>query len=171
MYSLNDTTSRKIMDQFSCFRSILRGKYKFGLSGPRHLDLCILINISVRMAGKSDGFFPVSHTGFNSLYNDRRSENRAIQNCPDGPVGAFPHFLQIVLCHSRCIWCNGSTLNSYTVFFGGFRTFHRNLIICRIPMLQTKIIIFCLKINIRQKQFVLNHFPQNSGHFVPIHFH
>ena len=171
MDSLDNTASCKLMDQFSCLCSVLCCKHQFCFSRSRHLDFCILIDITIGMTCQCDRLLPVSDTGLDSLYYDGRTEYSSIKDRTDRTIRTLPHLLQIIFCHSGCIWCNGRTFNSHTILFRSLRTLHSYPVISLISMFQPKIIIFCLQINIRNKQLILDHLPEDPGHFIPVHFH
>ena len=38
-------------------------------------------------------------------------------------------------------------------------------------MLQSQIIVLCLQIDIGQQQLILDHLPEDSGHFISVHLY
>ena len=58
-----------------------------------------LIDIAKGMAGNGDGSFPGSNRRTDSLDQNRCPKHRSIQHGPDGSVGAFIHFLQVIFLH------------------------------------------------------------------------
>ena len=170
MHTLRNSCTCKIMYQSSCLRSILRSINKFYLSRSRNHHLCVFVHITICMTCQCNRFFPVLDTWLNSFDNNRCTENRTVQNRTDGSIRAFPHFFEVVLLHTCCIWSNCCTFYCNTIFFGGIGSIYSNLVVCLISFFQTKIIIFCFQINKWQQQFILNHGPENTCHLVSIHF-
>ena len=147
MYTLNNPCCVKVMDDFSGYGSVGCGKHQLRSPRSGHLDFCILIYISIRMPCQCNGLFPVSYTGFNPLYHNRGTKYGSIQNSSDSSVGAFPHFLQIIFCHSCCIGSNGSTFYCHTIFQRSVSRIYRYLIFRFITVFQAQIIILCFQIN------------------------
>ena len=171
MHTLDDARAVKFMDGLPHFCPVSRSKYQLRLSGARHLHLRCLVHIAVRMTGNGDGLLPGAHRGLNAFHHDRCTKNSAVQNGADRSIGALPHFLQIIFCHTGSVGGDGGTFNCNTVFFRCQRGIHRHLIVGLIAVLQTQIIILCFQINIRQQQLVLDDFPQDTGHLISVHFH
>ena len=72
--------------------------------------------------------------------------------------------------HSRSVRCDSCTLNSNAVFLCSICRINSYLIVGLISMNKTKIIVFCFNVNIWSKKNILYILPDNSGHFVAVHF-
>ena len=103
------------------------------------------------MTCKSDRFLPVSYTWFNSLHYDRSTEYRSVQDRTDRSVRALVHLLEIILVHTRMVRGDRRTFNCNTIFLGCLCCIDRYLIICVITVCKTKIIVFCIQVNIRKQ--------------------
>ncbi len=141
---LNDSRIRKVVNQLPCLCPIRCRKHQLCLSRTRNLYLGILIDIPIRMSRKRNRFFPVPYTRFDALDDNRCPEYRAVKHRPDCSVRALPHLLEVVLRHTRGIGRDCGALYCHTVFFRRLRWVHRNLVICLIAVLKTKVIIFRL---------------------------
>ena len=135
--TLNNSSTSKIMNQFSCLCSIFCCVNKFCFSSSRNFHLCCLVYIAIRMSCNGNRFFPGFNIWLNSFYNDWSTKYCSIQHCTNGTVWTLPHFLQVIFGHTGSIWSNGSTLNSYTIFFCGICRINRYLIIGTITLLKS----------------------------------
>ena len=123
------------------------------------------------MTRKCDRFLPVAYTWLNSLYNDRCTEYRSVKNCTDRTIRALIHLLEIIFVHTGMIWCDRRTFYCNTIFLSCFSSIDRNLVICFITIIQPEIIILCVQINKRKKEFIFDHFPEDSGHLISVHLY
>ena len=121
------------------------------------------------MSCDGDRLLPVSDTWLNAFYNDRRAEYGSVKHRTDRTVGALPHFFQIIFSHACRVWGDGRTFHRYSVFHRGIGRINRYLVIGFISMLQSQVVVLGLQVNKRKKKFVLDHFPENTGHLVSIH--
>lgn len=123
------------------------------------------------MARNGDRTLPASYNRFDLGQQDRSTENRAVQSRPDCGIGASPHLFQRIFLHPLEIGGNGGTFHSHMMNLDGVGSIHCHLIVGGVPIRQTQIIVFCFQIHKRKNQFILDHLPQNTGHFIPIHLH
>ena len=144
MDSLSNPWSVIFVDKFFDLCSIISCIHKLYLSRSRNLDFCIFIYITISMSCNGNWLFPIFNAWLDSFYNDRCTEYSSIQNCTDGTIRAFPHFLQIILWHTRSIRCNCCTFYCYFVLLCCFCGIKCNLIIRLITMFKSKIIIICI---------------------------
>ena len=121
------------------------------------------------MTCNGNRFFPVRDEGNNSLYKDGGTEHCAIQNSADCSVGRLPHLMEIIFLHTGRVGSNSSAFHSHSIFFCGHSTVICYLVAGQIPVFQAKIIVFCFQIYVGRKKDILNHLPDNPGHFIPIH--
>ena len=169
VHSLDNTCSIKIMDQLSCLCSVRCCVDQFCLSRSRNLHLGSFIYIPISMTGNRDRLLPVLYTWFNSFYHDRSTKYRSIQNRTDCSVRTLPHLFEFIFFYPCRIRCNGRTFDCYFVLLCCISRINCNLVICLIAVFQSKIIIICLKIDIRQKKIIFYHPPENSGHLISVH--
>ena len=158
------------MDQFSCLGTILCGKDQFCFSGTRYFDLRSFVNVTISMSCQCDWLFPVAYAWFDALYNDRCTENRSVHDRTDRTVRTLPQFFQIVFRHAGCVWSDRCTFYSHAVFFVCQCTVNGNLVVRLISVLQSQIIVFGFQVDIREQKLILDHFPEDTGHLVSVHF-
>ena len=170
MLALDNARRFKIVNQRARFGAVLFSNDKLGLCAGRDGHFHIAVDVSIGMARNGNRFLPVPDEGFNPLHKDGRTENSAIQDRADGSVGRFPHFFQAVFQHPVRIRRNGRAFYGDAVFFSGVSGVERNLVAGCVPVLQSQIIIFRFQVDIRGQQNIFNHFPDDSGHFVAVHF-
>ena len=144
MDPLKDAGPLKGMDRLPDFAPVLCNKDKLCLPLAGNLDLHILVNVPISVTGNSNGLGPVLYIGHNPPNQNGRAKYRSIQDCPDCPIGAFPHFFQIILRHSGGVGGDGCAFHRHTVFLCGIGAVHRHLIICLVPVSQSQIIVLCL---------------------------
>ena len=171
VHTLQDAGTLEIHNGPAGLVAFCIGKEKFGPAGSRYPDLGVLVNVTIGMTGDGDGFLPGGDQRMDALHHDGFPEHRAIQDRPDGSVGAGPHFFQVVFFHTGCIGGNGGAFYSHSVFFRSQGRIHRHLVIGVVPVFHAQVIVFGLQIHIGKDQDVLDHLPQDTGHFIPIHFH
>ena len=150
---------------------VLRSIYQFHLSRFFYIKFCVFIYVTVCMTGNGNWFFPVTYTGFDSFYNNGSPEYRSVKNSADGSIRAFVHFFQIIFLHSGMIWSNRSAFYCNTVFFCGIGSIYGYLIVCFVPAGKPEIIIFRIQIHIGKQKFLFDHFPENTGHLISVHFY
>ncbi len=123
------------------------------------------------MTRDRDRLLPVLHAGFDPFDYDRRAEHRAVKHRADRPVRAFPHFLQIVFLHARRVRRDRRTFDCHAVFLRGVRGIHRHLVVRLVAVFQSEIIVLGVELDKRTQQLILNHFPEDPGHLIPVHLH
>ncbi|CAN3994076.1 hypothetical protein GMJFJA_GMJFJA_03590, partial [Dysosmobacter welbionis] len=79
-----------------------------------------LVHIAVGVAGDGDGRLPVLHNRVDHGQDNGRPEGGAVQNRPDGAVGALPHLRQLgVLLHPLAVGGDGGALHRHAQALGG----------------------------------------------------
>ena len=169
VHAAENTCSVKMLDQFFTLFSVLALKYEICISRFVNIKFCIFIDVTICMTCKCDRFHPVLYTWLNSFYYNRSAEYGSIKNSTDRSIRTLVHFFQIILFHSGCIRCDGSTFYCNSVFLGCFCRINRHLIICLVSVFKAKIIILCIQFQIWCEKFVFDDLPQNTCHFVSIH--
>ncbi len=171
MLPLDNARPGKFMDQLPGLCTILRRIHQLTFAGARDLHLACLVHIPIGMAGNRNRLLPVPDARLDALDRNRGAEYGAVKNRADGTVGAFPHLFEIIFRHTGSVGGNGSAFDGHAILLGGLRRVKSYLVIRLIAVLQAQIVIFCLQIHKRQNQLILNHFPKNAGHLIPIHLH
>ena len=117
------------------------------------------------------GFFQFLTTGFMLSINIGARNTVPSSMARMVPIGALPHIVQVIFAYALFVGRNCRTFNAYAIAFDGVARFDRNLIACFIALDKTQIVILRFEIHKRQKQFILNHLPDDTGHFVAVHLH
>ncbi len=119
---------------FSC-----EEKLSFTRSG--HSIFGGLINVPVSVPCNCNRLLPGLYVWLYAVCNNRSAENRTVQNGTNGSVGAFPHFLELVLFDALGVGGDGCALYAYAMPFYGFRGLNRDTVVCFIPLAKTEIIV------------------------------
>ena len=123
------------------------------------------------MTRDGNGSFPCAHVRIDAGYDDRSTENGPVQCGTYGAVGALIHFFQIIFFNSGIVGSNRRTFYAHMPFFDGFRSLKSDLIIGFIPADEPEVIVLGLQIHKGKDQFVLDHLPEDAGHFISVHLH
>ena len=159
------------MDQVFFLGTIFFGDQQLSLGASRHLGFGVLIQVAVSVTGNGDGFAPPGDEWGDTPHQDGGAEYRAVQKGTDGGVGGFPQFVEMVLFHTGGVGSDGGAFYSHPIFFGGQGGVHGDLVICLVPVFQAEIVVFGVQINIREQQNVLDHLPDDPGHFIAVHLY
>ena len=122
------------------------------------------------MAGNGNRLFPESDRRLDSADKNGRAENGAVKNCADGAVRALPHFLKIIFLNALRIRSYCCALYADMIFFAGLARVNADLIVRFVSVPETEVVVFGIQLNKRKKKLVLNHLPDDSCHFVSVHF-
>ncbi len=133
-----------------------------------HQKICCTILITKGVSGHHNGICPAWHKSRNILAHNGFTKDCAIQDIADCPVRRPPHAFEIKLLNPILVWCNGGAFNANTVFFNGIGRIFGNLIIGFIAFLNAKIKVIQFNIQIGQNQLILDHLPDDAGHFIAI---
>ena len=159
MNALNYTVAFEIENFRSSFRTVGGSDNQLGFFSGINLRFAGFINIAVCMSCNCNRLFPRRYERGNSFYDNRRPENRSVQNCSQRSVGALPHLGEIIFFNSLRIRRYCGAFYPYAVFFYGFARFYGYLIRGLFPFRQTQIVIFGFQIHIRNYQQVFNPLP------------
>lgn len=77
----------------------------------------------------------------------------------------------MVLFYPGSVWRNGCALYSNAILFRRHCGFHSHPVIGTVTVLKAQIIVFGFQIHIGEDQDILDHFPEDPGHFVAVHFY
>ena len=168
--SRQNTAAFKIIDGFAHLLALCIGNDQLCLSALRGTKLRRLIDIAIGMTRDGDRLFPVFDHGADAVYEDRRAEHCAVENCANRSVRAFPHLMQVIFAHALCVRRDGGALHADTVFFDCFCRIVRHGVACAVTLGQPKIIVFGFQLHEGEEQLVLDLFPKDAGHLVAVHF-
>ena len=148
------------------------------ISTEHHLESARLINcevsglvlISKGMSADNDGLLPARNQSWDVLDDDRLAEDGAVKDVTDGAIGTLPHFLEFELFDACFIRSDGGALDANFALLDCFGSFKRNFVFSEIPVLNAEIEVEDLQIEEGEDEFILNRFPNDAGHFIPVKF-
>ena len=86
------------------------------------------------------------------------------------PLGTLPHLLQAEFLDAGFVGRDGGAFDRYAVLLGGVGGVDGDLVVGRVALLDDKIVIFEVDIQIGQDQALADPLPDDAGHFVAVHF-
>ena len=86
------------------------------------------------------------------------------------PLGLFHIMFEVEFLHPGLIGGDGSAFDAYSVLLDGVGGVDGHLVVCLVPVFDTKVKIFDVDFQVGKDQFVLDKFPDNSGHFITVQF-
>ncbi len=171
MYTLYYSGAFEVMYGLPYNKTVLSGENKLRPAGSRHLYLAVLIYVSVGVSRDSYGLAPVSDKRLYPLYDYGSAENRSVKYRAYRAVRTFPHFLEVVLAHSRRVRSDSGAFDSHAVLDIGVCGVHRHLVVGFVSVNKSEIVIFRLQIYKGKKKFFLYRLPKHPCHLVPVHLH
>lgn len=110
------------------------------------------VDVAIGMAADHDGLCPVRDKARHVGADDRFTEDRAIKDIADGPVGRAPHLLEAKFFYPCLVWGDGGAFHAHAVPAHGFGGFHGYAVIGLVTVGNAKVIIFQVDIQIGQDQ-------------------
>ncbi len=150
--------------------SVFTFKFYSKLSLARNNEISCAVLITKCMASNDNWTIPIRNKTWNVFNYNWLTKYSTIKNVSNGAIRALPHLFEVELLNTRFIWCNGGTFNSHPILFDGICSINGNLVIGFISVFYPQIVIFDIQFEIGKNQFILDEFPNNSGHFISIEF-
>ena len=104
------------------------------------------------------------------MQDDWLAEDRAAQDVADRPVGRLPHLLEIEFLYARFVRRNRRALDGDAVFLRRLGAVDRDLIVGGVAMLNAKVKIFEVDVEVGVDQLLFDVLPDDAGHLVAVHF-
>src|SRR5690606_9007354 len=104
--------------------------------------ICSFVLISKSMTTNNNWLCPTLNVTRYVAHNDWLTENGSSHNVTNSSVRRFPHFFQSEFFNTLFIWSNGSTFDSYVIFFNCFSRINSNLVVGCISVLNSQIVVF-----------------------------
>lgn len=162
-------SSTCVFEDFHFFlSSIVSSKDNFESSGFINNKIGSFVLVSVGVSADDDGFFPARDESGDVFDDDGFSEDSSSEDVSDGSIGALPHCFEFELFDSGFVGSDGGALDAYFAFFDGFGGFDGNFVIGGISVFDSEVEVLYLKVKEGENEFVLDGFPDDSGHFVSI---
>mmetsp|Transcript_21210 Transcript_21210/g.36159 ORF Transcript_21210/g.36159 Transcript_21210/m.36159 type:complete len:252 (+) Transcript_21210:550-1305(+) len=132
--------------------------------------ICCFILVSMSMTSHHNRFRPSWHQFRHVFAKNRRTKYRTAQYVANSAVWTFPHFFQTKFFDTCFIWRNRGAFDCHAMFQRRVRRIDRDLIVGGVTTLQSQIKVIQFHINKRKNDLFTNTFPNNSCHFITIHF-
>src|SRR6185437_1410660 len=152
----------------------LRGAAAGRLISQRHHagagNFCLgrAIYVPVGVATDDDRLGPVRHQAGDVAADDRLAEDRAVEDVADGAVRAAPHLLQLELLDARLVGRDRRAFHADAVLLDGVRRVDRHLVVGLVAVLDPKVEILQVHVEIGEDQLVLDETPDDARHLVPV---
>ena len=171
MLALDHAGTLELMDHDFLALAVHALEHEFGYTGFLGADLNVLVDIAVGMTRNRDGFLPALYGRFDGGYGYGCAEYSTVQDAADGAVGTLPHLVEVVFRHAGRVRGDGGALHRNAVLLCGLGGLHRDAVFGCVALLKTKVIILGLQVYERKDQLILDHLPEDTGHFVAVHLH
>jgi hypothetical protein len=102
--------------------------------------------------------------------DDRLAEDHAAQDVADRPVWRAPHLLKLELLNAGLVRSDRRAFDPDAIFLDGVGGVDRDLVVCRIAMLDAEVVVLEWDIEIRKDQLVFDRLPDDPCHLVAIEF-
>ena len=112
---------------------------------------------------------PAWHQTWDIGDHDWLTEHDAAENVADRAIWRTPHLLQAKLFNAGFVRRDRGAFDSNAVLFGCIGCVDGDLVVRLITLLDRQVVIFEVDVEIRMDQPVLDHLPDDAGHFVPVH--
>ena len=122
------------------------------------------------MTTNHDGLGPARYKLWNIAADDWFTKHNATEDVTNRAVWRLPHFLQAELFNASFVRGNGCALHADTVLQNCVRRVNRDLVVCGIAMLHTKVVVLKIDVEVRQDEAVFDELPDDASHLVSVEF-
>ncbi len=157
-----DGSAPKLLASAAC-------EYHLGFSSFGHAVLTVLVDVAVGVSADVDGFLPRADGWGNVVDQYRRPENCAVEGCSDGAVGAAPFLFEVVFFYAVFVGGDGGAFDADAVLLDGFGCFEGNFVVGFVSVLELKVVVFEVHVEVGQKKLIFDHLPHDAGHFVSVY--
>ena len=168
--SLQNAAAFKVINGSSLLPAAFTREKELCLAGLGNSEFGSLVNVTVGMTGNRDRLFPESDSRLNAADKDRSAENGSVENRTNSSVWTFPHFLEVVFLNALSVRCDRCAFYADVIFFAGFSGVNADLVVGFVSVLETEVIILGVQLNEGGEKLVLDHPPDDSCHFIAVHF-
>src|SRR6185503_8698661 len=134
------------------------GKLKVG--GP--------ILIAIGVTADDDRLGPTWHEPRDVSTDDRLTENHAPQDVADGTVGRFPHLFEAEFLHALLVGRDRCAFHSDAMLLDGMSGLDSNLVLGPVAVLDRKIVVEKIDVQIGVDKLLLDQGPNNPRHLVAV---
>src|SRR6476661_942154 len=160
--------SLEIKDLVIGFFSVFTGKFHSEFTFSRNDDIGSAVLITKSVTTNNDGSCPVTNETGNIFADNRFAENSTIKNITDSTIWRLPHLFKVKFLNTCLIGSYSSAFDADLVFFNGLGGINSHLVVGLITVLDTKVVVFNIHVQVRKDQLVFNKFPDDPRHLVPI---
>lgn len=150
------------------FGAIIGGEGDVDLAGLGYNVVLAPVLVTEGVAANNDGLGPAGHEAGNVGDDDGLTENGSVEDVTDSAVGAAPHRLKAELLNTALIGSNSGTLDTDLGAEHSVGTVNGDLVAGGITVLDGKIIVFGLEVEVRVDMAFLNPLPDDAGHLVTV---
>ena len=136
------------------------------LPGDFEIGRAILIAIGV--AADDNRLRPTGDETRHVLADDRLAEDDAAQNVADGAVRALPHLLEMELFDARLVGRDRRAFDADAAGLDRLSGVDRHLVVGRVAMLDRKVEILELDVQIGMNELVADEAPDDARHLVAV---
>jgi hypothetical protein len=120
------------------------------------------------MAADDDRLGPARDEPRHVAADDRFAEHGAVEFVADRAVGRAPHLLEVELLDARFVGRDRGALDADAVLLDRARGFERHLVIGRVAVLDPKVVVLEVDVEIRQDELVFDEVPDDARHLVTV---
>src|SRR5690606_34561094 len=130
-----------------------------------------LVLVAESVAADDDRLGPARHQARHVRADDRLAEDHAAQNVAASAVRRLPHLLQAEFGDARLVRRAGGAFHADAVLLDGVGRVDRDLIVGGVTAFHAEVVIVEFEVQVREDQLVLDHLPDDPGHFVAVDVH
>jgi hypothetical protein len=138
------------------------------LARARHAEIRRAILVAESVTADHDRIGPAGDQPRHVGYDDRLAEDAAAEDVADRAVGRFPHLLQAEFLDARLVGSDRRALHANAVLLDRIRRVDRDLVVGRVAVLDGKVVVEKVHVEIRLDQPLANPLPDDPRHLVAV---
>ncbi len=138
------------------------------LARPRHPEVRRAVLVAEGVAADNDRIRPARDQPRHVRNDDRLAEDAAAKDVADRPIGRFPHLLEVEFRDARFVRRDRRAFDPDALLFDRIGGVDGDLVIGRVAVLDRKVVIEQLDVEIWQDQSLTDPVPDDAGHFVAV---
>src|SRR3546814_536890 len=140
------------------------------LAGAGDAEVGRLILVAERVAADDDRVGPAGGEAVDGLHHDRVAEDAAAQDVADRAVRRLPHLFQAEFLDARFVGSDRRAFHADAIFLDRVRGIDGDLVVGAVALLDTKVVIMKVDVEIGKDQPLTDPLPDDPGHFVAVEF-
>ena len=164
-----DTAVRKV-EYFAGDRGAAVGRREGHgqLAGALHYKIGRAVLVAEGVTSDDDRTRPARHEARHVGADDRLAEHSAAEDVADGAVRRTVHFLETEFLDPFFIRRDCRAFHADAVFLDGIRAVDSDLVVGLVSLLDAKVVIFQVYVQIGEDQLVFDFLPDDTGHLVAV---